>query len=282
MGDFIMKTNFHTHCTFCDGRNTAQEMAEAALSKGFSILGFSSHSMYPFASTWHIAPRMHKEYCDEIRRLKEAYKDRIDIQLGFEADYIAGACTPSFEHYREFSPDYLIGSVHYVPAAGGYLEADGPAEDVAAAVKQYFNGSDKLAVQTYFACEREMLSHGDFTILGHPDLIRMQNSRRPMFSEDEDWYKHELAALTKEIVRAGVCVEINTGAIARGYMSIPYPSPYFLERLHEANVPVTIDSDAHAAENLDCWFPQATEYAKAAGYTELAYCAHGGLKFEKI
>ena len=37
-------SNAHTHTTFCDGKNTAEEMVQAALDNGFVSLGFSGHS----------------------------------------------------------------------------------------------------------------------------------------------------------------------------------------------------------------------------------------------
>lgn len=36
--------NFHTHTTYCDGKNTAEEMILAAINQGFTALGFSGHS----------------------------------------------------------------------------------------------------------------------------------------------------------------------------------------------------------------------------------------------
>ena len=41
------KTNFHTHSTWCDGRNTVEELVAGAEAKGFAALGFSSHAMLP-------------------------------------------------------------------------------------------------------------------------------------------------------------------------------------------------------------------------------------------
>ena len=37
----MIKTNYHTHTTYCDGVNTAEEMIQTAIEKHFSILGFS-------------------------------------------------------------------------------------------------------------------------------------------------------------------------------------------------------------------------------------------------
>ena len=62
----MIKSNFHTHSTFCDGKNTPEEMVEVAIEKKIDILGFSSHSMYPFSSDWHIPSNSHEEYIREI------------------------------------------------------------------------------------------------------------------------------------------------------------------------------------------------------------------------
>lgn len=278
----LKKTNFHTHTTFCDGKVSAENMVHAALEKNFDILGFSGHSMYPFGGPWHIAPRGHELYCAEIRRLAEQYKDKIEIYCGFEADFIEGICAPSFKNYESLKPDYLIGSVHYVFGDKGFFEADGSPVDVLAGIRNYFHGDEKKGVQTYFELQQEMLAKGDFNFLGHPDVIRKQNRKRILFDEQGTWYKRCLRDTAKAAAKAGVCVEINTGGMARGYLDTPSPSPEFLQILHEYNVPITINSDAHVAENLDYWFEEAVQYAKKAGYTELMFYTAGSLHSQKI
>ena len=42
-----MKTNYHTHTVWCDGKDTPESMIKAAIGKGFDVIGFSSHSSYP-------------------------------------------------------------------------------------------------------------------------------------------------------------------------------------------------------------------------------------------
>ena len=280
-----IKSNYHTHCTFCDGTVSAEQMVLAAIDKGFDILGFSSHSMYPFSDDWHIETTAHTDYCNEIRRLKEVYSGKIKIYTGFEADFISGWCSPDFSAYKAFAPDYLIGSVHFVPGKnGGYFEADSTnAADVQKRIEDYFYGNIREAVKSYFACERKMLETCDFSIIGHPDLIRMQNryESQPMFDENTQWYKDEVEATAEAIAKAGVAVELNTGGLARGHMHSPYPSLFFLSRLKTKKVPLVLSSDAHRPEHLDYWFNEAALYAKAAGYTELAYFSDG-LFFQRI
>ena len=48
-----------------------------------------------------------------------------------------------------------------------------------------------------------------------------------------------------------------------------YPALEFLQLARSAGIPLTINSDAHAPEEVGRAFPEAIAMAKAAGYTEL-------------
>lgn len=285
------KINFHTHTTFCDGNNTPQQMVQAAIEKHFDILGFSGHSMFPFARSWHIAPRDFKNYEAEILNLQEQYKNQIEIQLGYEADYFPGVTIPSKSNYiaRGLNPQFLIGSVHYVVTKNGHYSVDNSVQKVQSnLIRLYGNGKDfssvngKKAVCEYFEAEREMLKKGDFEILGHCDLIRKRNGELHFFDEKDSWYQKEIKATAKEIAHAGVIVEVNTGAIARGAMDDFYPSEQFMQILFEKGVPVMINSDAHKAEDLDCAFERAVSQIKKIGWKEITYPTENTFKHTKI
>lgn len=282
------KANFHTHSKFCDGKSTAEEMVISAIEKGFDVLGFSSHCMHPlnpefykpFDNVWHIPAANIKSYTQEIRRLKDKYSGQLQIFLGFEADYFDspefGTAIPDKAKYADFSPDYLLGAVHFINTEKGFFTVDNKTEIVKQHLIDFYTRTNgeidgKQATCDYFAAEREMLAKGNFDIIAHPDLIRIRNTVLHFFSEEESWYKDEIKATAKAIASAGVIAEINTGAIARGNMDDTYPSQQFLEYLHDFGVPVCINSDAHITDNLDCAFDRAAALAKKTGYTELVY-----------
>ena len=281
-----LKINLHTHTTFCDGKNTPEENVQSAIKKGMNILGFSSHSTFPHPFGDSIKADKFNEYRTEILSLKKKYEGQIKIKYGFEADYIENVCKPDFASYSEFAPEYLIGSVHYLNNGENspeqMLPVDWSAQKLADGVKTLYGGSTRKLIQHYFETERKMLRECSFSIIGHPDLIRKFNEKTPFFDETEAWYKDELKLTAKEIARAGVIAEINTGAISRGYTTTPYPSLYFLELLHEHNVPVMLSSDSHSAEHLDCAFELALENAKKAGYRELAFPENNKIVMYKI
>ena len=278
----MLKTNYHTHSTFCDGNNTPEEMVKSAIKRGFDILGFSSHSMYPYSSLWHVPAQQHSAYSDEIRRLQREYTDKIKIYLGFEVDYIHKISVPSMKTFTEFSPDYLIGSVHFVQNDCGMFAIDDTTDNVRDGIKNIYNNDGKQVVCDYFEAQRHMLQKGDFLIWGHPDLVRKRNATLQFFSEQDNWYCEQLKETAKTAAHAQVIAEINTGAIARGAMDDVYPSPYFLQLLHDEGVPVTISSDAHTAQDIDCSFDRALAAATNAGYREIHYFDNGSIKSQAI
>mgnify|MGYP002859434462 CR=1 FL=1 len=282
MNENFIYSNYHVHSDFCDGHNSLAEMAEAALSRNVRSLGFSSHALQQFSSEWHLRPERYDEYAAAVASLKKDYSGKMDIFLGFEADYIKGYALPDISNFSKWNPDYLIGAVHFVPGEKGCFEADASVKDFPAETLKAGCKNIKEAVAAYFETEREMLSKCTFTILAHPDLIRKQNSKEQRFDENASWYKSEVKATVKAIKKAGVCVEINTGGIARGYLNQPYPSPYFLELLCRENIPVMINTDAHRTEHITFWYDSARRYALDAGYSELAFIKEGCLSFQKI
>ena len=79
----MYKQNLHLHTTYCDGKNTPEEMAEAAIAQGFNSIGFSGHA-YMDNSIYCMPKEQTEAYFRHITQLKEAYKDRLKIFLGLE------------------------------------------------------------------------------------------------------------------------------------------------------------------------------------------------------
>lgn len=252
-----MRANFHTHSTWCDGANTPEELIQGALAKGFSALGFSSHAMLPGdLLTWPLTAAKAPRYAAEIRALAEKYEDRIQVLCGVEADFISGGlATPDRAVYAAIQPDYIIGSIHFVRSPDGELTAvDKSPESLVADVAAHFGGDYAAYVRAYFAQEREMAATCDFDVIGHPDLVRKFNGRLGCFDETAPWYVAELERTADAFAASGKLVEVNTGAIARGWMDDAYPSAAFRALLRARGVQFVLSADAHTVAALDCAF----------------------------
>ena len=81
-----VRWNFHTHSTWCDGKNTIAEVAQAAKEKGFSALGFSGHGYCPISREYCMTPEDEISYRQEVMEQREHYQGIMQIYLGLELE----------------------------------------------------------------------------------------------------------------------------------------------------------------------------------------------------
>ena len=80
------KQCLHTHSSLCDGKDTLEEMVQAAIEKGFDSIGFSGHSFMDIYAEFSMNEEKVAIYKAEIKRLQQVYGDRIRIYCGLEKD----------------------------------------------------------------------------------------------------------------------------------------------------------------------------------------------------
>jgi len=249
-----MKTNFHMHTRWCDGKDEPEDMIRAAVAKGFSTIGFSPHAMLPAGEPGNLSPESAPLFFAEVRALADKWCGSVEVICGVEADYIPGLSSPDRSSYAELSPDYVIGSIHNVVKDSRRCPVDHAPALLAKGLEEIFAGDAKAFVRRYFAQEREMVANFDFDVVGHPDLVRKFNLKHPYFDETAPWYLEELRLTADAIAASGKIVEVNTGAISRGWLDDAYPSPVFRALLRERGVRFILSSDAHSADAIDCAF----------------------------
>lgn len=273
----MFKSNCHTHTTFCDGKNSAEEMTLAAINKGFVSLGFSGHSPMNFENDWAMSEEGVKEYIKEIKRIKEAYEDKIDILCGIELDR-------DFVGVDLEKLDYIIASVHQFHGKDKVYAIDLSPEELTECVNTIFNGSWNAMAEEYFNNLSDFAVSGDFDIVGHFDLITKFNSKTPLFDENNDEYqKFAIKAVDKILDnKPDILFEVNTGAMYRKGNKTPYPAKFILKHICERGGRVTITSDAHCVESLDFAFNDAVNYCKECGFDKIYYLTSVGRKIYSL
>lgn len=263
-----MKTNYHTHCRFCDGKGEPRVYVLEAINRGFTSLGFSSHAPLKEDNDWTLKDSNVQEYLDTINSLKEEFKDQITIHTGMEIDFYPDE--NRFDTFKKYNLDYSIGSVHMLKPDGfdKYYSVD-ESEEIFADVLNNVFGSIEAFTREYYKTVRALVKQGGFDILGHIDLIKKFNKGNKFFLETEPWYIQEVIQTLDEIKDRNIIVEMNTGALSRGVQDTPYPSEWIIDECLKRDIKICLNSDVHAANNIECYFEESLNILQKCGYRKL-------------
>lgn len=242
--------NLHSHTQFCDGRASMEEMAHAAYNIGMKIYGFSPHSPLPIESTCNMSWQDVDSYISEGNRLKNLYKDKMQIFVGMEVDYLSPEFGPHNPEIQSLPLDYRIGSVHFVPNQSGvFFDCDGSAERFAQYVHEHYGDDLRYVVERYFQQILEMLEFGGFDILGHFDKIIGNAVSVDASVEDKDWYVRLVEQTIDVASQKDIYVEINTKALSRRNRF--YPDARWWKLLVDKGCRLLVNSDAHEPALID-------------------------------
>ncbi len=271
-----MYSCIHTHSTFCDGKNTLSEMAEAAYRKGIKVLGFSSHS-YVAYDGFGMKNDAVADYIKEINSLKKQYDGVMDILCGCELDSLSDL------DYGGGVFEYNIGSAHFV------TDERGVSYPVDCSVQKLLNGRDmgfggdmRSMVESYYKQFVEFVQRAKPTVIGHFDLIGKYNEDKSLFDYQEKWYRDITINAIDAMLFCGSVFEMNLGKIARGYGESPYPSIQLIEYIKSKGGKLIITTDAHKSEHLDLYVEEAEVLLKKAGFNSVLELVPGGFLEREI
>ena len=258
----MIAQNLHAHCTFDDGKNTPEEMVRASQAAGLTSVGLSLHGPLPFETPWAARREEIPSFLREMRRLREAYAGEIRVYAGVEWDVL---CEP----VDRSAFDYVIGSVHHLPADGGFFAVDESPQATQRILRLYFGGDANAAAGLYYEQVECLARVPEVDVVGHVDLITKFNERHGFFDENSPAYRRAALRALEALVAAEKIFEINTGAISRGWRTTPYPSRALLREIARMGGRVTVSADAHGAEAVAFGFEQARALALAYGFREI-------------
>ena len=238
----MLKANYHTHTKRCGHAfGEDEEYVLEALGQGMVELGFSDHIMLPGFSQRSIGGEYSlwaQDYFKSINYLKEKYKDRMKIYLGYEAE----SFQLYFPYYRELlstkTVDYLI--------LGNHCRMNESKE----IVEFFGKTSDKESMYKYRDLAISALKTGLFSYFAHPDY----------FMSSIEVVDKDVRQVCEQIIDAcienNVVLEINTAGIRNGLKKIGntyryiYPNDDFFEIAGKKGAKCIIGLDAHAPSQI--------------------------------
>ncbi len=248
-----MIVDLHNHTKLCKhATGELFEYVEKAIKDKTKYFGFSDHAPMNFDEKYRMNFNEMNFYENSIKNIKEKYKDKITILLGYEADFLPGHLD---ERIFNAKVDYLIGSVHFVDNWG----FDDPEF-----IGTYKEKNTDEIWEKYFNSIKEMAKSGKYNIVGHIDLIKIFNFKP----------KKEIKMIAKDAIKAikkaDMVVELNSAGYRKPCKEA-YPSLELLEMISEYDIPITFGSDAHKPNQVGYKSNELITLAKKCGYNKCAY-----------
>lgn len=225
-----MTANYHTHTYRCrHASGTEREYIERAVEGGIKIMGFSDHIPFRFPDGYQSDYRVPLEevenYFATLNTLREEYKNKIKIHIGWEMEYYPLYFDEMLENAARWGSEYLILGQHFIgnEHPGGKYIGEG------------INGENELA--EYVDCVLEAIKTGKFSYICHPDVFR--------YTGEKAAYERENRRLCRAAAEADIPLEINFLGIRDGRH---YPNGDFWRIAGEEGCTAVFGFDAHKAK----------------------------------
>ena len=248
-----MTTNLHTHTFRCrHASGTEREYIETALAGGLTTLGFSDHSPYAFPEDHYSGFRMANDLIDDyvstIVALREEYRGKIDIKIGYELEYYPKFFRDTLKMITAHDVDYVILGQHYLGNEIDELHCGVSTPDESIFVR-------------YIDQVIEAIDTGIYTYVAHPDMLN--------FTGDEAVFDRHYARLIEHAKDTDTPLEINfLGMRTQRF----YPHERFFKLCGEIGAPVCCGCDAHRADDAadPASFTKTVEWIEKYGLNYVA------------
>lgn len=226
-----MLANLHSHTVRCHhASGTQREYIEKAIEAGFRVWGFSDHTPYPFpegfTSSFRMLPSELESYVEETIRLRDEYRDQIEIHLGLEAEYYPMHFEALIRLCEQFPIEYMILGQHAVKNEYDGVFSGRPTED-------------EQVLKTYCDQVCEGVETGRFLYVAHPDVIN--------FTGDRAIYEKHMRKLCQRMVAMRIPGEINFLGLLENRN---YPNSLFWKIAGEEGLETVFGVDAHHVQNI--------------------------------
>jgi len=249
----------HVHTNLCHhARGTMEEYVQVAIQRGLRRITFLEHmeaGIDYFESTW-LTDKDFDYYLAEGQRLKEKYRENIEIGLGVEVGYNPKGKEELLQRLSRHSWDRVGISYHFLETVNGHLNMVSRKQENIDALDQF--GVEKV-IRIYYGGLRQAVEELPGNILCHLDAV-LRHHPSIRFTDE---HMRLIDDLLDAVARKNMAVEVNTS----GYRlkNEPFPSRYFLKKAIKRGIPLVAGSDAHRPEDVGRYFDRLPGLVKDLG-----------------
>ncbi len=205
--------DLHMHTLWSDGENTPREMIDTCAGLGYQLIALTDHVRR--STDWF------SHFTQEIQNLRNEYRDRIKIAIGFEAKILnpEGELDATAEMVAQ--ADLVIGAIHSIPTD------DGP--------QSALRHPDPPSLWPWWKRALENLcAHPDVDIIAHVGAMLPEMKHEPS-PKEWDW-------ITERLIASGKVIEYSA--------RYNTPPPDVLQQLSNAGCTLVLGSDSHNKSHL--------------------------------
>ena len=232
----------HVHSAYSKhSSGSIEQVIISAIDKGISILTITDHAPFFLDSTNRLRKDEICDYKENILSLKEKYFNKIKVLLGLECDYFENCFDYNQEIIDFIKPDYIIGSIHYIPGVNRNIN-----------VWDLDKINNPQVFCSYFDQVKALIKSNQFDSIGHPDILL-----RVINSDVLQKYHCEIMDLLTE---SKLAYELNTSGLRKSKYNPTTNLEYFGEWSYpclsniqygvENKIDFVIGSDAHTPEDV--------------------------------
>ncbi len=249
-----MLCNYHTHTKRCGhAKGTEREYVESAIRAGIKILGFADHvptpPYTPEIPQFRMTMAEAEDYAATINKLKDEYKNDIELHIGFEAEYIPMVFDKQIEMLNNIGCEYLILGQHFLV----YPDSEN-------VFVNWPNSTDVSMFRRYVDLVEEGVLTGKYSYICHPDCFS--------FEGDHDIWVSEYKRLCDAAKKMDIPLEFNMQSF-RDQKGCPTNG--FYQFAKEQGNKLIIGYDAHHPWLLDEpeWLDMCIKYIDNLGAKRL-------------
>ncbi|WP_066193588.1 histidinol-phosphatase HisJ [Gracilibacillus timonensis] len=261
-----MNGDYHVHTAYCPHGSDDQlsQYIEQAISKGLAELSFTEHAPLPKN---FVDPSPEKDssmkwedleaYIQSVQTAKQQYQSDIQINLGFELDYIEGferETTDFLAQYGKYMDDGIL-SVHMLKKETNHYVCLDYSRDEFQRIIQLF-GDVETVYQKYYQTVASAIAAdlGPYKPkrLGHLTLIHKFQHAFPVNMQEQA----VITSLLDTIKLAGLSLDLNTAGLYKDDCMEIYPAPAIVEQAIQKGIPLQPGSDSHQASTIARGFEQ--------------------------
>lgn len=250
----------HIHTPYCNHgtKDPLEDYVKKALEVGLTEMSFTEH-----LPLLHGIPGVTDEFLDEsgmyidnimdyindVKILKEKYKNSIKINIGFEVDYFEGyedKTIALLNKYGAYIDDSIL-STHFVKYEDNFYAVD-MLEDFSRLLEKV--GSLEKVYDLYFNTVLKSIN-SDLGMykpkrIGHITLVRRFAEKFPHEYKNIELFSRVI----EELKHKDYEIDYNTAGLRKELCGETYPSGIFLEIIDKNNIRKIYGSDSHSARDV--------------------------------